>query len=114
MSAGVLTAERDGTNVKLTMEFPPGYDHCFSPEYLAGTETDPDTGEEREVWASLYSGTRKYVYVDSCYVYGESSGDPDEPSIPPPVRTYRALAYKLVIAPHVLETDGSYTASVTA
>lgn len=106
---GSLTAEREGSDVKLTMSFPDGYDHCFMVERLAGV-----TDEGEEVWEPIHSGTRKFVYGEVDYHQSSSEGQDQIPDASPGTQeTYRALAYALLQAPNVLVTDGAYTDAVT-
>lgn len=105
---GVLVAEREGPNVKLTMTFPAGYDYAFMVERFDGTGIDDD-GNEFEIWNPIHTGTNKFVQGDTDY---ELAVDLPLPS----PRTYRALAYCNAEPDSnvlILHTQGSYTESVT-
>jgi hypothetical protein len=115
--SGVLTAERDGPHIKLTMQFPDGYDHAFMVERYEGVQVNDD-GVEEEVWTPIHTGTAKFVQGDVDY---EMARQPDAPDLPPqPLpgpRTYRALAYRHAeTSPsgvRVLHTEGNYTDPIT-
>lgn len=99
---GVLTAERVGADVKLTVAYPDDYGDAFSLEYLAGHEVD--TGDE--VWAPVQVNGHRIVRGDTAY-------DRDMPN----PRTYRALVYRLPdpdAMPGLLHTNGNFTDQVTA
>lgn len=101
---GVLAAEFDGPNVKLTMTFPDGYDHSFMVERFDGTDA-----EDNEIWTPIHTGTSKFVQGDTDYELANSS-----PLLSP--RSYRALAYcdaepgSNVL---ILHTQGVYTDTVS-
>lgn len=116
--SGILTAELDGPNAKLTFEFSDGYDHSFMIEQFKGMGLDDD-GNEVEVWEPIHTGTRKFVQGDVDYHMAYlPDGHPDEPyaRVPGQQTTYRALAYRngepgsRVL---ILHTAGVYTASTT-
>lgn len=117
--SGTLTAELDGPNVKLTMEFASDdYSHCFMVEKFSGTTID-DNGNVVEVWNPIHTGTRKFISggVDHHMAYLPDD-HPDAPfaRVPGQKTTYRALAYRDA-EPHanvtILHTHGTYTDSVT-
>jgi hypothetical protein len=107
--AGVLTAFREGPNVRFEMEFPPGFDHSFVVERL---DVNP-AGEQ--VWTPIHTGTSKFVTTGCDYEYARLGPD----GVPVPLagpRTYRALAYRQIEPDanvRVLHTEGVYTEPVT-
>ena len=95
MPSGSLSAVQDGERIKLTLEYPEQFDHCFTVERLEGH----NGGEE--VW----------LPVAGCkYVRGDVAYDSDNQQLNP---TYRALAYTLHQEPNILRTDGVYTDPVS-
>lgn len=117
--SGILTAELDGPNAKLTMEFPEGFDHCFMVERFSGIALDDD-GNETEVWEPIHTGTRKFVQGEVDYHMAYlPDGHPDEPysRTPGQQTTYRALAYRNAEPDSrvlILHTDGVFAGPVTA
>lgn len=116
--SGILTAELDGSNAKLTMTFPDDYDHSFMVEKFSGIAVDAD-GNEIEVWEPIHTGTRKFVQGDVDYHMAYlAEGHPDEPyaRIPGRPTTYRALAYRNAEPGSrvlILHTDGVFAGPVT-
>lgn len=116
--SGMLTAEVDGPNAKLTFEFPEGFDHCFMVEKFSGIALDDD-GNEVEVWEPIHTGTRKFVQGDVDYHMAYLPEEhPDIPyaRVPGQSTTYRALAYRNAEPESrvlILHTNGTYTDHVT-
>lgn len=99
--SGVLTAKREGPQVKLTMEYPDGFDHAFMVERLDGKD---DNGNE--MWAPIHTGTAKFVQGDTDFDYSPPAGR----------CAYRALAYRNAEPDSkvlILHTEGAYTDPVT-
>jgi len=117
--SGTLTAEFDGPNVKLTMEFASDdYAHSFMVEKFSGTDTDAN-GNVVEVWEAIHTGTRKFVQGEADYHMAYlPEGHPDAPfaRVPGQKTTYRALAYRDADPDAnvtILHTHGTYTDAVS-
>lgn len=95
---GSLVAVRDGSNVKLTIFYPQDYRDAFSVEYLAGQ--DLETGED--VWVSIQFNGHRIARGDTAYEF--------EMTQP---RTYRALVYRELGHPGMLETNGNFSDPVS-
>lgn len=129
--SGTLSAEIvDDLNVKLTMQFPDGFDHSFMVEQFKGMKPKlDDEGEPvldgddnpvmEEDWQPIHTGTRKFVQgevdVHMCYL---PDGHPDWPyaRIPGQVTTYRALCYRNAEPDSrvlILHTQGTFTDPVS-
>lgn len=108
---GVLTAEREGPHIKLTMTYPPGYDHAFMVERLY---VNPDGSED---WVPIHMGTAKFARGNVTYEMARQHDVQLPPEPLPGPRTYRALAYKHAeTSPsgvRTLHTHGMYTEPVT-
>jgi hypothetical protein len=123
MNVGVLTAERDGPDIKFTMQLPDAHDH-FMVERFDKIEV-ADGGERIEVWKPIHPGTRKWVNcgVDAVGVDFERAariddlGRPIDNPDPVPGGRFRAMALYQFTEPGTqvrhLATDGVYTGIVT-
>lgn len=110
--SGVLTAEREGPHVKLTMSYPDGFDHSFMVERFDGTD---DSGNE--TWTPIHGGSAKYVQGEVDYELSRQPDDPNADWLPlPSPRTYRALCYRNAEPESrvlILHTEGVYTDPVS-
>lgn len=109
--SGVLSAEREGPHIKLTMTYPNDYDHSFMVERFDGVDD-----EGNDVWAPIHTGTNKFVQGNTDYELARPPETGEDYLPLPSPRTYRALVYRDAEPDSrvlILHTTGVYSDPVT-